>query len=160
MADNCITCDVAIVGSGFAGSLIAKELSQRLKHINVVILEAGPGIQPNINDFMRRFYKASVKVPESPYPPRSGCQARSASRRRQAVVAYLVSRQLEGSPASLSRSDEKYASLQEYLRTSGWGYVALARPDTEACAERFPHERRISAKISRTFRCRIGQITT
>jgi choline dehydrogenase-like flavoprotein len=69
MTDNCIICDVAIIGSGFAGSLIAKELSQRLKDKKVVILEAGPGIQPNINDYLRRFYKASVKVPESPYPP-------------------------------------------------------------------------------------------
>jgi glucose dehydrogenase len=69
MADNCIICDVAIVGSGFAGSLLAKELSERRKDIKVVILEAGPGIQPNINDYLRRFYKASVKVPESPYPP-------------------------------------------------------------------------------------------
>jgi choline dehydrogenase-like flavoprotein len=69
VADNCIRCDVAIVGSGFAGSLIAKELSQRLKDIKIVILEAGPGVQPNINDYLRRFYKARVKVPESPYPP-------------------------------------------------------------------------------------------
>jgi glucose dehydrogenase len=67
MADNCIECDVAIVGSGFAGSLIAKELSRQ--RIRVVILEAGPGIQPNINSYMRSFYKASLKVPESPYPP-------------------------------------------------------------------------------------------
>src|SRR3974390_2094230 len=67
MADTCITCDVAIVGSGFAGSLIANQLSK--KGIKVVILEAGPGIQPNINDAMARFYAASAKVPESPYPP-------------------------------------------------------------------------------------------
>jgi glucose dehydrogenase len=67
MAGNCTICDVAIVGSGFAGSLIANELSQ--KGIKVVILEAGPGVQPNINDYMTRFYKASAKVPESPYPP-------------------------------------------------------------------------------------------
>ena len=67
MADNCIKCDVAIVGSGFAGALIANELSQ--KGISVVILEAGPGIPPNINDYMKRFYKADAKVPESPYPP-------------------------------------------------------------------------------------------
>jgi len=67
MADNCIMCDVAIVGSGFAGALIANELSQ--KGIKVVILEAGAGVPPNINDYMRRFYKASAKVPESPYPP-------------------------------------------------------------------------------------------
>jgi glucose dehydrogenase len=67
MADNCIMCDVAIVGSGFAGALIANELSQ--KGISVVILEAGPGIPPNINDYMKRFYRANAKVPESPYPP-------------------------------------------------------------------------------------------
>ena len=67
MADTCITCDVAIVGSGFAGSLIANELSK--KGIKVAILEAGPGVQPNINDFMTSFYKANAKVPESPYPP-------------------------------------------------------------------------------------------
>src|ERR1700739_4011530 len=67
MADTCIACGVAIVGSGFRGCLIAKELSRQ--RINVVILEAGPGVQPNINGFMRSFYKASAKVPESPYPP-------------------------------------------------------------------------------------------
>jgi choline dehydrogenase-like flavoprotein len=68
MADNnCIKCDVAIVGSGFAGALIANELSQ--KRISVVILEAGPGMEPNINDYMKRFYNAAVKVPESAYPP-------------------------------------------------------------------------------------------
>jgi choline dehydrogenase-like flavoprotein len=67
MAGNCIECDVAIVGSGFAGSSIAKELSRQ--RIRVVILEAGPGVQPNINGYMRSFYKASVKVPESAYPP-------------------------------------------------------------------------------------------
>lgn len=68
MADNCIICDVAIVGSGFAGSFIANELSK--KGIKVVILEAGPGVQPNFNSFMKTFYEASAKVPESPYPPR------------------------------------------------------------------------------------------
>jgi glucose dehydrogenase len=66
-ASNCTICDVAIVGSGFAGALIAKELSE--KGIKVVILEAGEGIQPNINDYMKRFYKADAKVPESAHPP-------------------------------------------------------------------------------------------
>ena len=73
MADNCIECDVAIIGSGFAGSLIAKQLSQTPPNgdatLSVVILEAGAGVQPNINDYLKRFYKASIKVPESPYPP-------------------------------------------------------------------------------------------
>jgi choline dehydrogenase-like flavoprotein len=64
---DCIQCDVAIVGAGFAGALIANELAQ--KGISVVILEAGAGITPNINDYMKQFYTASAKVPESPYPP-------------------------------------------------------------------------------------------
>jgi choline dehydrogenase-like flavoprotein len=68
MADTCTTCDVAIVGSGFAGSLIANELSKK-KGLKVVILEAGPGVTPNINVYMANYYHASVKVPESPYPP-------------------------------------------------------------------------------------------
>jgi choline dehydrogenase-like flavoprotein len=69
MADNSIMCDVAIVGSGFAGSFIANELSKQKPGIRVVILEAGPGVQPNFNAFMKSFYEASSKVPESPYPP-------------------------------------------------------------------------------------------
>jgi choline dehydrogenase-like flavoprotein len=59
--------DVAIVGSGFAGALIANELGKGRK--SVIILEAGEGIPPNINDYMRRFYSARAKVPESPYTP-------------------------------------------------------------------------------------------
>jgi len=59
--------DVAIVGSGFAGALIAHELGKAGK--KVIILEAGAGIPPNINAYMRRFYSASAKVPESPYTP-------------------------------------------------------------------------------------------
>jgi glucose dehydrogenase len=66
-ADVCKRFDVAIVGSGVAGALIAKQLALRGK--KVVILEAGGGIPPNINAYMERFYTASFKVPESPYPP-------------------------------------------------------------------------------------------
>src|SRR2546421_3506131 len=59
--------DVAIVGSGFAGALIAHELGKGRK--NVIILEAGAGIPPNFNAYIRRFYSAAAKVPESPYTP-------------------------------------------------------------------------------------------
>jgi glucose dehydrogenase len=66
-AGSCIECDVAIVGAGFAGALIANELGKAGKE--VVILEAGDPVPVNINDYMERFYKASAKVPESPYTP-------------------------------------------------------------------------------------------
>jgi glucose dehydrogenase len=59
--------DVAIVGSGFAGALIAHELGKGRK--NVIILEAGAGVPPNFNEYMRRFYSTAAKVPESPYTP-------------------------------------------------------------------------------------------
>jgi choline dehydrogenase-like flavoprotein len=66
MADP-IQCDVLIVGSGFAGALIAHELAKKNKR--VVILEAGDGIPQDINESMHRFYTATEKVPESPYTP-------------------------------------------------------------------------------------------
>ena len=50
--------DVAIVGSGFAGALIANKLGKR--RISVIILEAGAGIPPNINEYMTRFYSATA----------------------------------------------------------------------------------------------------
>ncbi|MGY3133405.1 choline dehydrogenase-like flavoprotein [Bradyrhizobium sp. USDA 4501] len=59
--------DVVIVGSGFAGALIANELGKARKQ--VLILEAGAGIPTNINTYMERFYMAGAKVPESPYTP-------------------------------------------------------------------------------------------
>ena len=60
-------CDVLIVGSGFAGALIAHELAKKKK--KVVILEAGAGVPQDVNEYMHRFYTAAAKVPESPYTP-------------------------------------------------------------------------------------------
>ena len=65
MADNDV--DVVIVGAGFAGALIANELAKQGKRI--AILEAGAGVPPDLSNYMRRFYKAEDKVPESPYTP-------------------------------------------------------------------------------------------
>jgi choline dehydrogenase-like flavoprotein len=62
-----VVWDVAIVGSGFAGSLIANFLGNAQK--KVIVLEAGDGLQPNSNASMKRFYAAGAKVPESPYTP-------------------------------------------------------------------------------------------
>lgn len=60
--------DVVIVGSGFAGALIAHALGKARKQ--VLILEAGAGVPTNINDHMERFYSASAKVPEVRIRPR------------------------------------------------------------------------------------------
>jgi choline dehydrogenase-like flavoprotein len=59
--------DAVIVGAGFSGAMIAKQLAQADKR--VLILEAGADIPVNVNDFMERFYTASAKVPEIPYTP-------------------------------------------------------------------------------------------
>src|SRR5262249_8868874 len=62
-----ILWDVAIVGSGFAGALIANELGKGRRR--VIILEAGGGIPPNINKYISRVYSAKAKVPENPHTP-------------------------------------------------------------------------------------------
>lgn len=59
--------DVVIVGSGVAGTLIAKVLATAGR--KVLILEAGEELPPDINGYMDRFLNATAKVPESPYPP-------------------------------------------------------------------------------------------
>jgi glucose dehydrogenase len=70
-AELVVKCDVAIVGSGFSGALIANELGKASElgkaNVKVVILEAGEPVPDNINAYMHRFYKAHYKVPESPY---------------------------------------------------------------------------------------------
>jgi len=78
MADTCIECDVVIVGSGFAGSLIAKELIHKQietangkRRLNVVILEAGAGVQPNVNAYMRSYTRPTPKSRKVHIPPRS-----------------------------------------------------------------------------------------
>jgi glucose dehydrogenase len=61
------TFDVVIIGAGVAGSLMANYLGAAGK--KVLVLEAGAGIPPSNAAFMQRFFTASAKVPESPYPP-------------------------------------------------------------------------------------------
>lgn len=67
--------DVVIVGSGIAGSVMAKTLTQAGK--KVLLLEAGltAGIAfdkeanyKNYQDYLNTYYKANAKVPNSPYP--------------------------------------------------------------------------------------------
>ncbi len=66
-ADRMRDPDVVIVGSGIAGSLVAKALATAGK--KVLILEAGEAMPPDVNAYMDRFLNATAKVPESPYPP-------------------------------------------------------------------------------------------
>src|SRR5262249_22235935 len=51
----------------FAGALIANELGKGRRR--VIVFEAGAGVPPNINAYMRRFYLAAAKVAESPHTP-------------------------------------------------------------------------------------------
>ncbi|WP_374333165.1 FAD-dependent oxidoreductase, partial [Aestuariivirga sp.] len=64
MSDT-LTTDVAIIGSGVAGALIAAHLAER--GFKVTILEAGDVVdRPTAVD---RYWSAAIKVPECPYPP-------------------------------------------------------------------------------------------
>ena len=117
MADNCTICDVAIVGSGFAGSLIANELSK--KGIKVVILEAGPGIQPNINNYMTRFYSASAKVPESPYPPALADAPATVAAGRPTALMLSKSNWNKPDQAYLDQATSKRPFKSTYERLAG-----------------------------------------
>ncbi|MCV9928231.1 GMC family oxidoreductase [Flavobacterium sp. LS1R49] len=75
MENNNNNYDVVIVGSGIAGSIVAKLLTNAGK--KVLMLEAGlaAGIAmdqeanyKNYQDYLSTFYNASAKVPNSPYP--------------------------------------------------------------------------------------------
>ncbi|MBC9931195.1 GMC family oxidoreductase [Chitinophaga qingshengii] len=67
--------DVIIVGSGIAGCVMAKTLTQAGK--KVLLLEAGLSAGINLDkngnfynyvDYLNTYYKANAKVPNSPYP--------------------------------------------------------------------------------------------
>jgi glucose dehydrogenase len=60
-----IESDVIIVGSGIAGALLAARLADA--GVKVAILEAGERVDRA--QATQRFWDASIKVPECPYPP-------------------------------------------------------------------------------------------
>jgi choline dehydrogenase-like flavoprotein len=61
------TYDAVIIGSGISGALIAHELGRAGKQ--VLILESGAPLPPDINGYLNRFYATTAKVPEIPYTP-------------------------------------------------------------------------------------------
>lgn len=64
MTDS-MTTDVAIIGSGVAGALIASRLAEQ--GLKVTILEAGDEVDRSTA--VDRYWAAAIKVPECPYPP-------------------------------------------------------------------------------------------
>jgi len=64
MTDS-MTTDVAIIGSGVAGALIATRLAEQ--GLKVTILEAGDEVDRS--SAVDRYWAAAIKVPECPYPP-------------------------------------------------------------------------------------------
>src|ERR1043165_7758284 len=60
-----IEADMIIVGSGVSGALLAAKLAQA--GVKVAILEAGARVDRAVG--RRRFWNASTRVPECPYPP-------------------------------------------------------------------------------------------
>ena len=144
MADEDV--DVVIVGSGFAGALIANDLAKQGK--KVVILEAGDGIQPNINGYMNRFYQAEDKVPESPYTPslldrrghfNSTVNNPNAVRAGRPTVRTLSAARVEGPSAELSGPD-RASAIRQHLRPRCRRHVALAWHVPQIRAERFQDE--------------------
>jgi choline dehydrogenase-like flavoprotein len=59
--------DLVIVGAGIAGAIVAYQLGLQGKQ--VLILEAGGEVPADRSGYMKTFFKANAKTPESPYPP-------------------------------------------------------------------------------------------
>jgi choline dehydrogenase-like flavoprotein len=64
-ADGEFDCDVAIVGSGISGALIAWTLARA--GVKVIILEAGPTVN-RVQGINRAFASNIVSTPDAPYP--------------------------------------------------------------------------------------------
>jgi choline dehydrogenase-like flavoprotein len=64
VTDDALAAEVAIVGSGVAGALVAAKLAQR--GVDVALIEAGPKISRS--DALDAYYKAPVRGLDAPYP--------------------------------------------------------------------------------------------
>ena len=87
--------------------------------LKVVILEAGPGVQPNINGYMRSFYKASAKVPESPYPPALASAPSAVAAGRPTALMLSASNWNNPEHAYLDQKDSTLPFKSTYERLAG-----------------------------------------
>ena len=100
-----IEFDAVIVGSGVAGSIIAKQLGQQGK--NVLVLEAGVG--EDYDQYLQRFYATASKDNQSPYalnanaPMPRGTDAHKIRPGQPDISAYLVQNGPFGSDTTYTR---------------------------------------------------------
>lgn len=98
--------DVVIVGAGVAGALMAKRLTRA--GLDVLVLEAGPGTAKTLADYenrLARFYAATSKGVETPWPPAQGAP--------QPDIADIA----QGSGYFVQNGPDKYGS--SYARLQG-----------------------------------------
>ena len=127
--------------------MIANKLGKR--RISVIILEAGAGIPPNINEYMTRFYSATAKVPESPYTPTIFATNPNGGLSDPNKVNAGRPTVLSLGPKAIWRLDRRETGLfdsegpttiRKHLRSRRRRHVALARHLPAVCAERFQDE--------------------
>ena len=80
--------EVIVVGAGLAGSIIAYQLG--MAGVDVLVLESGPEIPVNRAQYLERFYTATLKTPESPYPPLSTLDTRRYPTKENAPRATIA----------------------------------------------------------------------
>ena len=128
--------DVAIVGAGIAGAMIASRLAAA--GVKVVVLEAGPRVQRG--DAVVQFMQAAIKVPECAYPERHVCAAPALGQPRQLLRAGRTAEILEHVPAP-----------------GGRHHVALARHLPAPRARRLPACDEIRARRRLADRLRVDR---
>lgn len=145
-ADRMRDPDVVIVGSGIAGSLVAKALATAGK--KVLILEAGEAMPPDVNAYMDRFLNATAKVPESPYPPalfgpKDLTDPASVNAGRPTVLSLGAKGKFGDwqDPKQSYMISEGPTCVREHLRTHQWRHrAALARYQPAFRAQRLRDE--------------------
>ncbi len=110
--------DLVIVGAGISASFIALKVAEKGK--KVLILEAGPKIPTNRNEYMQTFYEAQAKVPESPYPPNVASTTPQSDYNVSRPSVLQISEWKDPDKSYLTYSPEsKHAFASTYERVAG-----------------------------------------